>query len=210
MSERPLNADLAAVEAMLAGLVPAESSLGRDRAMYLAGRASVRLSPLVSVVETRQTSVGCSGSTESERCLPPSVLTEHPTATGRLRLWQATTAAATLLACALGVALGVALGTRPEPQVVIQRVEVPAETPRTADGLAGIEPQTRDDVEVDPEAAARRIERTVAYLRTWRALATGGLDALPSPPPEQPGSAAPAPHRPETLRDLIDELQHNM
>jgi len=42
MSEGPLNAELAAVEATLARLVPVESSLDRDRVMYLAGRASVR------------------------------------------------------------------------------------------------------------------------------------------------------------------------
>ena len=123
MSERNLDAELAAVEATLVGLAPAESSLARDRVMYLAGMAAGRA----------ENSAGCSVSTGSELCAVPLVLTEHPTA-GRLRLWRATTAAATLLACALGAALWL----RPEPQVVIQRVEIPIETPRTADGLKNI------------------------------------------------------------------------
>jgi hypothetical protein len=47
MSEKRLDDELAAVEAMLGSLTPAASRVGRDRLMFLAGRASVeRLSPL--------------------------------------------------------------------------------------------------------------------------------------------------------------------
>jgi hypothetical protein len=46
MSEKRMNDELAAVEAMLGSLTPAASSLDRDRLMFLAGRTSVeRLSP---------------------------------------------------------------------------------------------------------------------------------------------------------------------
>jgi hypothetical protein len=199
MSERNLDAELAAVEATLTELVPAESSLSRDRVMYLAGMAAGRS-------ERSATTVGWALPTECtqedyRRAVSHSVGSAHPTSTRRLRLWRATSAVATLLACALGVALWL----RPEPQIVIQRVEIPVETPRAADGLAGVELESRDDAVLDPEAAQRRIEETAAYLRTWRALATGGLDALPSPQQAEP--VAPAPRRPEKLRDLLDELQ---
>jgi hypothetical protein len=41
MSEREMNEELAAVEAVLRGLTPAQSGIERDRLMFLAGRASV-------------------------------------------------------------------------------------------------------------------------------------------------------------------------
>ena len=160
MSEGPLNAELAAVEATLAGLVPAESSLDRDRVMYLAGRASVR--PAKSP-----------------------------------RLWQATSVAATLAACALGAAL---LG-RTGPEVVIERVVVQPSTP----DVAHVESDSAPLDDFDAEAETRRIRRTATYLRACNMIATRGLDAIPSRP--LPETVEPTPRRPQSLRDLLDELQ---
>lgn len=47
MSEKRMNDELAAVEAILGSLTPSPSSAGRDRLMFLAGRASADRIPLL-------------------------------------------------------------------------------------------------------------------------------------------------------------------
>jgi hypothetical protein len=44
-SEKPLDAEMAAIEAALGSLTPAASGIARDRLMFLAGRASVGAEP---------------------------------------------------------------------------------------------------------------------------------------------------------------------
>jgi hypothetical protein len=51
--EKPLDVELAGIEATLGSLTPASSSIARDRLMYLAGRASVTVQPKYRPLHSR-------------------------------------------------------------------------------------------------------------------------------------------------------------
>jgi len=85
--------------------------------------------------------------------------------------------------------------------VAIERVVVQPSTP----DVAHVESDSVPLDVFDAEATTRRIQRTATYQRVCTMIATRGLDAIPSRP--LPETVEPTPRRPQSLRDLLDELQ---
>ena len=186
MSENRINDELAAIEAALGNLTPAASGVGRDRLMFLAGRASASRASAFGVrrlaAAFRRNGVN---TVESRR-------TEKAAASRRAPnlLWPIATAASLLVALTFGLLWAAGNNSRSVEQTAAVAV---ASLPTTVDLPADTSP---------PSPWENR--------RLCQLVLEKGIDALPQSSYSSGASSGtrPVPHE-ETYRSLLKQFLDN-
>ncbi len=208
--ERPLPAELAAVERQLAGLAPTAPRIDRDRLMFEAGRAAAD-------AESRAVHLGEGASAARSRQEPsPGQGTLTPTLSHGERgrrgwFWPAATATMTAATVLLAVMLVRQDRQSGAPQLVSvppdkATVETPAAEPRLErDGDESLM------LAQSQEAWPLRGQPTRGYLGARYVALTRGVDALADNwrPAVVRGGGDASPHEPQTSREMLEEMLSN-